>query len=271
MSSGKQPKRSSGKLPARQRNARGSAGELATMKKQAQGDTGTAPVPAASADLKVRAPLLPSAAGAAVVSIYSKDFGADQVDITAMRNELLADAKDMLAGDMSRAEGMLFTQAHALQSIFTTLARRAEGQDRLGHWESHLRMALKAQNQCRMTLETLATLKNPPVLFAKQANINNGGQQQINNGVPSQAPIAARTQAENGHFEQSKLLEVPDGERMDFGAAGAAAHCHPAMAAVGTIDGAEIGAGKGDGGEKRRQGARARKAPRARQSAAGPA
>ena len=42
-----------------------------------------------------------------------------------------------------------------------------------------MRMAMKAQNQCRMTLETLATIKNPPVVFAKQANINNGGQQQV--------------------------------------------------------------------------------------------
>jgi len=28
-----------------------------------------------------------------------------------------------------------------------------------------------------MTLETLATLKNPQVVYARQANINNGGQQ----------------------------------------------------------------------------------------------
>ena len=40
-----------------------------------------------------------------------------------------------------------------------------------------MRMALKAQNQCRMTLETLATIKNPPVVFAKQANTAQGPQQ----------------------------------------------------------------------------------------------
>jgi hypothetical protein len=37
-----------------------------------------------------------------------------------------------------------------------------------------------------MTLETLATIKNPPVVYARQANINNGGQQQVNNGTPLQ-------------------------------------------------------------------------------------
>ena len=71
---------------------------------------------------------------------------------------------------------------HALQAIFMNLARRAASPEYLKQWEAYLRMAMKAQNQCRMTLETLATIKNPPVVFARQANINNGGQQQVNNG-----------------------------------------------------------------------------------------
>lgn len=41
-----------------------------------------------------------------------------------------------------------------------------------------------------MDSPSLATVKNPPV-FAKQANINNGGQQQVNNGAqPAAAPAA---------------------------------------------------------------------------------
>jgi hypothetical protein len=67
---------------------------------------------------------------------------------------------------------------------------------------------LKAQSQCRATPETLATIKNPPVLFAKQANIATGPQQ-VNNGIPS--PSRAR-EFEKG---QSKLLEGQDGERLD--------------------------------------------------------
>ena len=50
-------------------------------------------------------------------------------------------------------------------------------------------MALRAQNQCRMTLETIATIKNPSVVFAKQANIA-AGHQQVNNG-PAQAETCA--------------------------------------------------------------------------------
>ena len=190
-----------------------------------------------SPELVAKAPLLPSVNGAAVVSMYAKDFAADSVNITALRNELLADTKEMLAGDMTRAEGMLFGQAHALQSIFTQLSRRAEKQDRLGHWETYLRMALKAQNQCRMTLETLATIKNPPVVFAKQANINNGGQQQVNNGTVS-APVraGASAHAENSQFTQNKLLGANNGEWLDSGAPRAASGADTAMEPVGAVD-----------------------------------
>jgi hypothetical protein len=37
-----------------------------------------------------------------------------------------------------------------------------------------MRLALKAQSQCRATLETLAQIKNPPVVLARQANIAQG-------------------------------------------------------------------------------------------------
>ena len=59
-------------------------------------------------------------------------------------------------------------------------------------------MAFRAQNQCRMTLETLANIKNPPVVFAKQANISQG-HQQINNCVPA-------SRAEENKNQQNKLL-----------------------------------------------------------------
>jgi len=50
--------------------------------------------------------------------------------------------------------------------------------------EIYLRLALKAQAQCRTTVETLVEMKNPrPVAFVSQANISNGPQQ-VNNGTP---------------------------------------------------------------------------------------
>jgi hypothetical protein len=37
-------------------------------------------------------------------------------------------------------------------------------------------------------LDRLAAIKNPPAVFLWQANINNGGQQQVNNGAPENRP-----------------------------------------------------------------------------------
>jgi hypothetical protein len=112
--------------------------------------------------------------------------------------------------DMKRAERMLYAQAYALQSIFTNLAIRATKQEYMKHWEAYLRMALKAQNQCRMAIETLAAVKTQPVVFARQANINNGGQQQVNNGTqPMPAlPIASGTPGEGKQMSEPLYRET---------------------------------------------------------------
>ena len=150
---------------------------------------------------------------AAVVSVYGKPLGVGDDDLLALLDTLADDMKDLWTGDMKRAEAMLFGQAHALQAIFTNLARRASSQEYLKQWEAYLRMALKAQNQCRMTLETLATIKNPPVVIARQANINNGGQQQVNNGADTPAPSGQQsTHAANMQAAQTELLEQRHGQ-----------------------------------------------------------
>jgi hypothetical protein len=57
-----------------------------------------------------------------------------------------------------------------------------------------MQMVLKAQSQCRATLKTLATIKNPPVVFARQANIAQGPQQ-VNNEMMRAAEPRAREDA----------------------------------------------------------------------------
>ena len=109
------------------------------------------------------------------------------------------------SGDMTRPEAMLINQATALQSLFTGLVEKALNQDHMPHLDGLMRMALRAQNQCRTTLETLATIKSPPVIFAKQANINHGNQQ-VNNGIP-----APRT--EEIKNEPNQLLEADHGSK----------------------------------------------------------
>ena len=95
------------------------------------------------------------------------------------------------------------------------------------HFERFMKLAFKAQSQCRATFETLALLKNPPV-FTRQANI--AGQQVVNNGVINQ-PSRAR---EIGNAPK-ELLEA-HGERLDGREAVQTGEGHPALAAVGAFD-----------------------------------
>ena len=125
--------------------------------------------------------LEPSFSAATVALAYLGQPGGE-LGVTGLIEALKVSIDDISAGDMSRVEAMLIAQAHAMQAIFVNLAGRGARVEWPEHRESLLRMAFRAQNQCRMTLETLATVKNPPVVFARQANIANGPQQ-INNGV----------------------------------------------------------------------------------------
>lgn len=180
--------------------------------------------------------LRPSVNAAAVVTQYAKPLGIGEDDIGALMGQLSDDVEKVWAGDMKRAEAMLFGQAHALQAIFMSLSRRASSQEYLKQWEAYLRMALKAQNQCRMTLETLATIKNPPVVIARQANINNGGQQQVNNAAGTPTPGGQQTtHAANTQAAQTELLEQQHGQGLDLGAQSQAGGADPRLEAVGAV------------------------------------
>jgi hypothetical protein len=89
-----------------------------------------------------------------------------------------------------------------------------------------MRLALKAQSNCRSTIEALGELKHPKaVAFVKQANIAHT--QQVNNGAPAgiSRPVraGAGAGAEKLTSAPNKLLEQTHGERLDFGAPGKAA------------------------------------------------
>jgi hypothetical protein len=171
-----------------------------------------------------RLAILPSTNAAAVIGEYGKVFGDHE--LSDIVEELVDSIDSINDGNMQRCEGMLITQAHALQSIFTNLSRRALNQEYMKNLEAFLRLALKAQSQCRQTLETLSTLKNPPVVYAKQANISNGPQQ-VNNGTPAPA-----THAEKINNQPNELLEVINGERVDTGTTQEAIGSDTAVAAL---------------------------------------
>lgn len=131
-----------------------------------------------------RAALRPDVRAASIIKGFSSRQVFPEMNLMGLVNELRDQSKAVQGGDLARAESMLIVQAHTLDAIFGELARRATlnmGQQ-LDAFERYMRLALKAQSQCRTTLETLAEIKAPrPVAFVKQANIANGPQQ-VNNG-----------------------------------------------------------------------------------------
>lgn len=146
----------------------------------------------------------PEVHSASIIEAWQKDTH----DVNELVTELARQVEVVSGGNLARAEGMLLSQAHALDNIFANLARRATTQQHLTQWEAYMRMAMKAQNQCRMTLESLAAIKNPPVVFAKQANIANGPQQ-VNNGPPP--PSAPARTAEVELVPNEKLEDQRNG------------------------------------------------------------
>lgn len=183
--------------------------------------------------------------GATLSTTFTKGmFGA--TDLTATYEGLIDRAKAIRSNKLGSAEDMLTAQAAALNAMFLELARRSGAN--MGEYiqaaETYMRLALKAQAQCRATLETLATIKNPPVVYARQANIANGPQQ-VNN--------AAAPRASDPTSPPNELLETEHGKRLEPGTAGAAIGSDPALEAVGTIDGAADSGRQGTRQPQRRQ------------------
>lgn len=191
--------------------------------------------------------LNPSFLGAVSMERFLGDNQIKLGDALAVQLDKLCAATS--AGNMARPEAMLTVQAHTLDTIFNMLAQRAALNlgSGLEAAESYLRLAFRAQSQCRATLETLAEMKNPqPVAFVRQANIANGPQQ-VNVGT-------APARAEAITNQQNKLLEHDHGERLDTRAEGAAGRTHPAVAALGVLYGPQDAGGQADGGAQRLEG-----------------
>lgn len=175
-----------------------------------------------------------------VISEVERKTGlGDALDTPALMELLESQAKAIQNGDMAHAEAMLMGQATTLQSLFGRLAQRGMSCDGTTAFEANMRMALRAQSQCRATLEALSHIKNPPV-YTTQVNATTGPQQ-INNGG------AAPRQSEENKFEQTQLLEATHDERMDTGATGKAGRGDKALEAVGEINRAKDGGRQGAG------------------------
>jgi len=82
------------------------------------------------------------------------------------------------AGDLAPIKSMLAAQAVALNAVFanlTQLASRHRLRD-LDLAEQYLRIAMRAQNQARATLEALTDIVSPRASVMVQTNVVNGAQ-----------------------------------------------------------------------------------------------
>ena len=212
------------------------------MAKRSKEPTIPTPLPIAAANPQAplqiaRGAIRPSINAAIVTQTFQGNLLGKEVDMACLVDALLENMEVIKAGDLTQLEAMLYAQATALQTMFSSLARRAHSQDSLKQYATHMGFALKAQAQSRATIQTLIELKFPrQVAFVKQANIAQG-HQQINNGTsPAENPSHARETEAN---LQNELLEAPHGQLgkgLDTSATTKATRCNSKLATVGKRD-----------------------------------
>lgn len=173
------------------------------------------------------------AATRVIAAAEGKAGVGELLDIPALISLMREQATSVQGGSLAEAEAMLINQATALQALFVRLIERGMANDALLQYEAHMRLALRAQSQCRATLETLAAIKNPPIVYARQANVTTGPQQ-INNSTA--VPMRAR-EIEN---EQTQLSGGTHELLPDARASGNASRVNPALETLGEVDRAEV-------------------------------
>jgi len=127
-----------------------------------------------------RVALNPVVRHASTASSYASSiFGGSHTPEIENDVKVLREALDKAQkGDKSFASEMLAAQAVSLDAMFTELARRAGANmgEYMGAMETYMRLALKAQANCRATLEALSKLHQPREQTVKHVHVNEGGQ-----------------------------------------------------------------------------------------------
>ena len=142
----------------------------------------------------------PQLLGACMQSSLLGDDVLSRSDLTLheMTVAVTERADEVIAGNLTGLERRLAIQANSLDTLFNRLADRAAqnmGQH-LDAVEKYMRLALKAQAQCRATIETIHLMHNPTQII-RQTNIAQGHQQVVNGGQDGAGKIES---------VQSKLL-----------------------------------------------------------------
>ena len=180
---------------------------------------------------------------ATVIDGYQKNLNGPEVDIVKVIEGLRDTCRTVKAGDLSDLEAMLIGQAKALETMFTSLVRRSQGQDQLKHYVTFLTLGLKVQAQSRATIQAVVDLKYPrQISFVKQANISHG-HQQVNNALKYNTPINADSRAEENQASHNKVIEDEDPShectQLDARATSTAGRSYQTVETVGAVNGTD--------------------------------
>ncbi len=124
--------------------------------------------------------------------------------------QLKAETEKLKQGDLTAAKAALFGQAQVLQALFSSLIERSYTHFGSEHYQERILLALRVQNNCRKTLETLGRITNPcqPTVIQQNQVVMQGSDLEHH----SAREINPATE----------LLESSSYERMDIGTTGAA-------------------------------------------------
>jgi len=113
------------------------------------------------------------AMNAMVGLVFSTKSGT--LDLTECFAEVLSRVREAANRDTKSQEAILVGQIISMNAVYTDLAIIArQNLSNLAVFERLMRLAFKAQSNCRATGEALGALQNPPSVFARQANFANG-------------------------------------------------------------------------------------------------
>ena len=158
----------------------------------------------------------PELTNSAVVLAYKGSIAGDRIDLSDIVDSMQQSSEKLQSNaPLELTENILISQAQSLNVMFCDLAIKANNQKYIDNMDKYLKLALKAQSQCRATLETLSNIKNPPVIFAKHANIAHNQQinnQQVNNspqGTAQSEQTSEPVQQTRSAIEQQPKQAIP--------------------------------------------------------------
>ncbi len=169
----------------------------------------------------------------AIKNIKYDPYDSTRIDTRALFKEIQKQELEIKNGNLVYIERHLYSQAIALNALFDRMLNQLAYADFTPQVQLTAMIALKAQAQCRVTLATLAQIKNPDqITFIKQ-NVqqqNNAVNQQVNNSPASK---------ENENVANELLREAKH-ETLEFRGTEKTITINPEMETMAAVNGSKI-------------------------------